>query len=331
MASQVDRGDGDVDPDERRRQLQGPLDPADRRLQGDQPDHDRERAQGAPVPTVADEQEPDGHGRDAEDRRNHRVPLDDPLQGVGALEVEPLDQLALVVAGVGTRRGRDRPGEDRELAERDQGANRPDPEPIGRAAPFVGLVPRAPHEREGGVEQQHREDEVEHHQAGRQVVVDDERSEPCLGDHPDRQQAAEQGQMPTVRPAAEGEHAGGDHGDPDEAGEHAVAVLDHGVDVGRRHRPPVALGPVRATQPRCGQPDRRAGQDDQGERGERDRGDDEVDVAGDREARDSVQAAHLGGVATVPSRTGRPGPPTHDSSQSRTCRRTPRVGFSDRF
>ena len=133
-------------------------------------------------------------------------------------------------------------------------------------APLAGLVARAPGEREGGVEEQHREDEVAHHQARRQVVLDDQGAEDRLADHAQRQQRAEQRQVPAERPAEEGEHAGGDHGEADEAGQQPVAVLDHRVGVERRHRPAVALGPVRAAEPGAGQPHPGAGEDDQRQR-----------------------------------------------------------------
>ena len=59
-------------------------------------------------------------------------------------------------------------------------------------APLAGLVARAPGEREGGVEQQHREDEVAHHQARGEVVLDDQGAEDRLADHAERQQGAEE-------------------------------------------------------------------------------------------------------------------------------------------
>ena len=51
------------------------------------------------------------------------------------------------------------------------------------APPLPGLVARAPGEREGGVEQQHREDEVAHHQARGEVVLDDQGAEDRLAHH----------------------------------------------------------------------------------------------------------------------------------------------------
>ena len=101
---------------------------------------------------------------------------------------------------------------------------------------------------------------------GGEVVLDDEGAEDRLPDHAQRQQGAEEGEVPAEGAAEPGEHAGGDHGDADEAGEDAVAVLDHRVGVERRHRAAVALGPVRAAEARAGEADAGAGEDDQRER-----------------------------------------------------------------
>src|SRR5207247_1549572 len=125
-------------------------------------------------------------------------------------------ELAAVGAGVRARAGGDRPGEDRELAERDQAANGPDAEAVLGWTSLARLVPRAPGEGEGGVEQEHREDEVSHDEPGSEVVLDDERAEDRLADDPDRQQGAEQGEVPAERAPAPGEDAGGDHREPDE-------------------------------------------------------------------------------------------------------------------
>ena len=152
------------------------------------------------------------------------------------------------------------------------------------AAPLPGLVARAPGEGEGGVEQQHREDEVAHHQARRQVVLDDQGAEDRLADHAQRQQRPEERQVPAERAAEPGEDAGGDHGEADEAGEQAVAVLDHRVGVERRHGAAVALGPVRAAEPGAGEAHGGAGQHDQRQRREGDEGDLGVELRRDVEA-----------------------------------------------
>ena len=185
---------------------------------------------------------------EAVDGGDHGVALDHPFQRLDPLEGEAVDELAGVGAGVGAGGGGDRAGEDRQLAERDQRPHRPDAEPVAGAPPLPGFVARAPGQREGGVEQHHREDEVGHHQPRGEVVLDDEGAEDRLADHSQRQQGAEQGQVPAVGAAEEGEHAGGDHGEADEPGQEPVAVLDHRVGFERRRRAAVAAGPVRAAE-----------------------------------------------------------------------------------
>ena len=260
-----------MDPDDLAGQLQRPLDAAYGALQGEEAQDHRQRLDGPPVASWAAQEEPDADRGEAVDGREHRVALDDPFQRLGALEGEAVDELAGVGAGVGPGGGGDRAGEDRQLAERDQRPHRPDAEPVAGAPPLPGLVARAPGEREGGVEQHHREDEVGHHQPRRQVVLDDQGAEDRLADHAQRQQGAEQRQVPAVGAAEEGEDAGGDHGEADEPGQQPVAVLDHRVGVERRHRAAVALGPVRAAEAGAGEAHAGAGEDDQRQRGEGDR------------------------------------------------------------
>ena len=84
--------------------------------------------------------------------------------------------------------------------------------------------------------------------------------------------------------AEPGENAGGDHGEADEAGEDAVAVLDHRVGIERGDRLAVALGPVRAAEAGAGEAHARAGEDDQRERSEGDEGHLGVEVRRDLEA-----------------------------------------------
>ena len=115
----------DVDPDDAGGQLERPLDAADRALEGDQPDHHRQRAQGAPSPP-------------SRASRNQTATAEMPKiaaitecrstthRSVSApLKSKRLTMLALVVAGVRARGGADRPGEDRQLAERDQARGPP--------------------------------------------------------------------------------------------------------------------------------------------------------------------------------------------------------------
>ena len=209
---------------------------------------------------------------------------DDPFERPGALEIEAADELAGVGPGVRPGGGGDGAGGDRQLAERDQGADGPDAESVAGAPSLPGFVASAPGEREGGVEQQHREDEVAHHQAGGEVVPDDLAAEDRLADHAEWQQCTEQRQVPAEGPAKPGEDAGGDHDEADEAGQDPVAELDHGVGVERRHGLAVALGPVRAAEAGAGQAHAGAGQHDQRERPERDQGDGGVELRRDAEA-----------------------------------------------
>ena len=266
-----DRRQGDVEPDELGRELQGPLDAAHDALQGEQA-QDRQRGASAPACRLPGaEQEPDGDRRQAEDGGDRRVALDDPLQRAGALEVEAVDELALVGAGVGPGAGRDRPGEDRQLAERDQRPHRPDAEPVAGGAPLARLVARAPGEGEGGVEQQHREDEVAHHQPRCEVVLDDQRAEDRLAEHAQRQQ------RPEERPGARGRACG-------RRPRPAAAItarptkpvssrLPYSITAwvsSGGTRAAVALGPVRAAEARAGEPHAGAGEDDQRQRREGD-------------------------------------------------------------
>ena len=220
-------------------------------------------------------------------------------------------------AGVGPGGGGDRAGEDRQLAERDQRPHRPDAEPVAGASPLPGFVARAPGQGEGGVEQHHREDEVGHHQAGGEVVLDDEGAEDRLADHAERQQRAEQSQVPAIGPAEEGEDAGGDHGEADEPGQQPVAVLDHRVRFERRRAAAVAFGPVRAAEPGAGQAHGGAGEHDQRQRGEGDRGDLGVAPGGDLEAV-SEALPHRQHDRSGP---GPPGLSLWSSSRRSLCRR----------
>ena len=218
---------------------------------------------------------------DAEDRGDHRVALHDPFEGARPLEVEAVDELAFVGSGVGPGAGREGSGEDRQLPERDQAAHRPDPEAIARRPPLTRFVAGAPGEREGRVEQQHREDEVAGDQPRREVVLDDEGAEDRLADDAERQHRPEQGQVPAERAPEPGEDAGGDHREADEPGQDPVRVLDHRVGVERGDGAAVAFRPVRAAEPGAGQPHRRAGQHDQRQRRQRDRRHPGVELRGD--------------------------------------------------
>ena len=131
----------------------------------------------------------------------------------------------------------------------------------------------------------------------------------------ERQQHAEPREVAAERPAAEGERARGDRGEPDEAGEQAVAVLDPGVGLERRRHAAVALGPVRAAEPGAGEPHRRAREDDQRQRDERELGDALVGARGER--RETAHALRI--VATRVSRLD--ADPRLGRRGSRHCRR----------
>ena len=143
--------------------------------------------------------------------------------------------------------------------------HRPHAEAVERARPLPRLVARAPRERDRRDEDQHREREVPHHEAGREVVADREAAEHRLADDAEREQHAEHREVAPERPPPERERARGHRGEPDDAGDHAVAVLDPRVRLERRGDAAVALRPVRAPEAGAGQPHRRAGEDDQRE------------------------------------------------------------------
>ena len=119
-----DRGQGDMDPDDLRRELQSPLEAAHEALEGQEADHRAERPGGSAVAPWAPEEKPHADRGQAEDRGDRRVALDDPLQRRGSLEVEAVDELALVGAGMRSGGRRDRAGEDRQLTEWDQTPSR---------------------------------------------------------------------------------------------------------------------------------------------------------------------------------------------------------------
>ena len=280
----VEGGERDVDPDDLAGKLQCPLQAAYGALQRQEAENHREGLDGPPVASWAPQEEPDRDRGEAVDGGDRGVALDHPLQRLHPLEVEAVDELAFVGAGVGAGGGGDRAGQDRQLPERDQRAHRPDAEAVAGAPSLPGLVARAPGQCEGRVEQHHREDEVGHDQARSEVVLDDQRAEDRLPEHPQRQQGAEQRQVPAVGHAEEGEAAGGDHGEADETGQQPVAVLDHRVGLQRRHRAAVAFGPVRAAEAGAGQSHGGAGEHDQRQSGEGDGGDLRVAPRRDLEA-----------------------------------------------
>jgi hypothetical protein len=106
--------------------------------------------------------------------------------------------------------------EDRHGAEPQQRAHGPDREPVGGAIALPRLPARAPDQRDGGDQDQHREPVVAHHEAGREVVSHREAAEHGLPQHPERKQQSEQSEIAPVGAAAEGEQAGGGGREPDE-------------------------------------------------------------------------------------------------------------------
>ena len=137
-----------------------------------------------------------------------------------------------------------------ECAERQRGPHGPHRVAVELARALSGLIARAPRERRGGDEDQHREREMAHHEAGREVVADGEAAEHGLADDAERQQHAERGEVAAERPPPPGECARRDRGKPDEARDQAVAVLDPSVRLKRRRDAAVALGPVRTARAR---------------------------------------------------------------------------------
>ena len=87
-----------------RGELQRPLDAAYDALEGEQAEDHGQGPSGPPVASWAAQEQPDGDRGEAEDRGDHRVALDDPFERAGALEVEAVDELARVGAGVRARR-----------------------------------------------------------------------------------------------------------------------------------------------------------------------------------------------------------------------------------
>ena len=85
---------------------------------------------------------------------------------------------------------------------------------------------------------------------------------------------------------------------PTTLGEHAVAELDVGVraELGRQAPVLVAVGPVRAAQPRAGHADGRAGEDDQHQRAHGDGRHEEVLLRGEG---DAFEAAHAATILTI--------------------------------
>ena len=166
-------------------------------------------------------------------------------------------------ARVGTRRRGRGAEHDRDRAQRGQGAHRPHGQAIGRPRPGAGLKAAAPGERDGGDEDDHRQAEMGHDEARRQVLTHGEAAKHGLGHDAQGETQRQPGQVAAKRLARERQHGGEDGQNADQARDGAVAELDQGMGGERRQRLAVALGPVRAAQAGVGQPHRRTGQHDQ--------------------------------------------------------------------
>ena len=115
-------------------------------------------------------QEPHPDHGHPEHRGDGGVLMDRPGQGVRALEVQAVDDLAGETARMGPRRGGHGPGEDGEAAEGREAPHRPDADPVGGARALAGFEPGAPGQRKGHHEDEQGQAEVGHDEAGRQMV-----------------------------------------------------------------------------------------------------------------------------------------------------------------
>ena len=263
----------DVDPHHVRRQVQFVLNAADEPLRSQEHAERRERLHHAlGAATVAREQPHQDH-RDSVQRRDHSVLMDHPGQRVGALEVQPVHMLARNATGVRSSGGRGGAGEDRQRAEQEQPADRPDDRTVIGTGARPGFVGAAPGERDGRDQDHHREAEMGHHEPRREVLEDGEAAEHGLRHDAERQQQRQPREVPAVRSARERQDRGDHRDHADDSRNRAVAELDQRMGAERRQRRAAALGPVLTAEPRIGQPHGGAGQDDQRQRRERDVGD----------------------------------------------------------
>ena len=251
---------------------------------------------------AAAQQQVDGDDRDAEHGGDPPVLVDRPVERAQPLPLEPVDRRRpcppppacgpAAVATVPKKIVSAPSGSSARTAHTLQA--------VEHARPLARLVARAPGQRDGGHEDQHRERVVAHDEAGREVVADREAAEHGLADDAERQQHAEPREVAAERPPPERQRARGDRGEPDEARDQPVAVLDPRVRLERRRDAAVALGPVRAAEPGAGQADRRAREDDQRQRGERDLGDALVRAGVSTGAGGSIEAKASVGAADAP-------------------------------
>ena len=211
-------------------------------------------------------------------------------------------------AGVRPGGGRHRAGGDRHEAEREQRPRRARHADVGRPLAGHPRRPRAPHQHAPGDDHHHREDQVGHHPPGGEAVEDRQPAHHGLAEDAEREQPAEDRQVAPERAARERQQERRHRADADHAGQQPVAELDVGVGPELGREPPVlvAVGPVRAPEPRAGDAHGRAGEDDQHQGPERDGGDPEVLPRGEA---DPLHASAIVAAARLTRRGRRPSSP----------------------
>ena len=196
------RAEHDVEPDDLGGQLERVLGRADEALAGEQDADGGHRVLRHGVLAAPAHEEPHADAGQPEERRHRRVPVDRPVERVRALPRDPLDHVARsLAAGVRAGGGGDRATGQRGEPWQQQQPHRPRAQPIGARRPLTGLEGRAPHERDAGHQQQHREQEVHDHPARGQVVDHREAAPHGLRGDAERQQRDEQQQVAPERAA----------------------------------------------------------------------------------------------------------------------------------
>ena len=191
--------------------------------------------------------------------------------------------------GGGAGRDHERQQREEPVVEADEG---PGHQQAGR--PRRVVAGGAVDQHHGVDQQEHGGEEVHHDDVGVELGVDDDPAEDGLGQHAGHEAAAQPDEVAPAGGAEDRAQEGGGHRHGQDDGDQSVAELDQAVELeGRGQVPGRARGPVAAAQPRPGQADRRAGDDD--ERGQ-DQGQDVEPVAqrgrdgGDTAPRHSGQA-----------------------------------------
>ena len=109
-----------------------------------------------------------------------------------------------------------------------------------------------------------------HHETGLEVVEDSQPAEYTLAEYARREQQPEQHQVTPERRPEVRQHPGGQRGKCHEPGEDAIDKLDQSVRVEFGDEAILgALRPLRAAQPRTGEPHGGAAEDDQREQDQR--------------------------------------------------------------